>query len=166
MALMTINILKMKKLQLIILATLVLSILSCGTETDDQSPTISLDLADAFPKNCDTIYLGETFTFKAEFTDNFELGAYSLDVHNNFNHHSHSTENTVCVLEPVKVAQNPWVYINQFSIPDGSKSFMANENIQVPSNIDPGDYHMYIKLTDKSGWQTIKGISIKILERK
>nr|WP_229206214.1 DUF4625 domain-containing protein [Dyadobacter fermentans] len=39
---------------------------------------------------------------------------------------------------------------------------VANQQIDVPADIDPGDYHFMIRLTDKEGWQTIRGISIKI----
>ncbi len=138
---------------------------ACETDKDDQSPSISISLADAFPENCDTIYLGHAFNFKAEFNDNVELGSYSLDIHNNFDHHTHSTDPSDCVLDPVKTPQNPWVFIQQFYIPDGTTTFLANDLIEVPDDIDPGDYHFYIRLTDKSGWQTIKGISIKILEK-
>jgi hypothetical protein len=153
----------MKKLIFLILTILVIFIAACDTETDDQSPVISNIGSDAFPKNCDTIYTGQSFSFIAEFTDNAELGAYSLDIHNNFNHHSHSTDPSDCVLDVVKNPLNPWIYIQQFSIPSGSISYKTNDQIQVPADIEPGDYHLYIKLTDKSGWQTIKGISIKVL---
>ena len=34
--------------------------------------------------------------------------------------------------------------------------------IKVPENVDSGDYHFMILLTDEEGWQTIKGLSIKI----
>lgn len=153
----------MKKLVFFFLIIQAIFITGCDPETDEQSPVISIDGLEAFPKNCDTIFTGQSFSFRADFTDNVELGAYSLDMHNNFNHHSHSTDPSDCLLDPVKTPVNPWIFIQQFSIPSGSKSFSANEQIQVPAAIDPGDYHLYVKLTDKSGWQTIKGISIKVV---
>ncbi len=137
----------------------------CETDKDDQPPSIIMDYENTFPQNCDTIYAGESFNFKAEFSDNVELGAYSLEIHNNFDHHTHSTEPSECELDPVKIPQNPWVYINQFSIPDASVTYLTNDVVGVPADIDPGDYHMYIRLTDKSGWQTIRGISIKIMKK-
>jgi len=155
----------MKKSSIFIFAIFMISFQACETDKDDQSPSISLSLSDAFPENCDTIYMGEAFTFKAEFNDNVELGSYSLDIHNNFDHHTHSTEPSECELDPVKIPQSPWVFIQQYNIPEGSSTFLANNRIDVPDSIDPGDYHFYIRLTDKSGWQTIKGISIKILEK-
>lgn len=153
----------MKKLIFLLFTIPAILMTGCNIDTDDQSPVISMDGSEAFPKNCDTIFTGQSFSFRAEFTDNVELGSYSLDIHNNFNQHSHSTDPSDCVMNAVKTPVNPWIYIQQFPIPAGSKSFRANDQIQVPAAIDPGDYHLYIKLTDKSGWQTIKGISIKVV---
>jgi hypothetical protein len=38
---------------------------SCSSEEiDDEKPEIDLSISGAFPHNCDTLWLGETFTFK------------------------------------------------------------------------------------------------------
>lgn len=102
-------------------------------------------------------------TFRAKFTDNTALGSYSLDIHHNFDHHTHSTEVNNCTADPIKKPVNPLLYINSVTIPDGQKSYEAVQEITIPTDIDPGDYHFMIRLTDKEGWQTIKGLSIKIL---
>jgi hypothetical protein len=34
----------------------------------------------------------------------------------------------------------------------------------VPEDVDTGDYHFLIKVTDKEGWQAIRGLSIDIIE--
>ena len=67
-------------------------------------------------------------------------------------------------MDDVKEAQNPWVFNQDFNIPDGQKSFSAREDIKIPTNIDTGDYHFMIRLTDKAGWQQIKSVAIKIVE--
>lgn len=64
-------------------------------DIDKEKPVIDLTIQDAFPVNCDTLYFGESFTMRMRFTDNAELGSYSIDIHNNFDHHSHSTEVTI-----------------------------------------------------------------------
>jgi len=148
---------------------------SCGdeNETDQQKPEITLDIAGAFPLNCDTLYFGETFTFKALFSDNFELGStntFSINIHNNFDHHSHSTEVTECTLEDVKDAVNPFSFIESYSIPEGNKQYETNITIDIPESdnnglYDDGDYHFFISLTDKEGWSIQKGLSIKVLHR-
>ena len=65
--------------------------------------------SNSFPENCAILYRGESFSFQATFTDNIELGNYNVEVHNNFDHHSHSTEAEECELEPKKEAVKPCI---------------------------------------------------------
>ena len=131
-------------------------------EIDDQKPEIDMSREDAFPVNCDTVYSGETFAFKAIFTDNHQLGSFSIDIHHNFDHHSHSTEVEECQLSPVKEPVNPFVFIKQYEIPEGKNYYQASAEISVPEGVDEGDYHFFISLTDREGWRAEKGLSIKI----
>jgi len=138
---------------------------SCKKEADDIDtgyPEINVGTSEAFPKQCSVIKRGEGFTFKALLSDNAELGSVSVDIHHNFDHHSHSTEVNDCDMAPVKQAVNPFLLIKSYPISAGLKTFQTNEIILVPADVDPGDYHFLIRVTDKQGWQTIKGISIKI----
>lgn len=129
---------------------------------DTSYPEINVSIQDAFPKQCSVLKRGETFVFRALLTDNAELGSVSVDIHHNFDHHSHSTEVSDCTMSPVKQAVKPFLLIRTFSIAAGQQSFQTNAEISVPADIDPGDYHFLIRVTDKQGWQTIKGLSIKI----
>jgi len=161
--------------KIIILLLLLAFIVSCDNseEIDNKKPLIDLSIQDAFPTNCDTLYFGESFELKVVFTDNFELGsksAFSIDIHNNFDHHSHSTEVTACQMDPQKVPVNPFVFIESFDIPPGLSEYETNVSISIPANdenmpYDEGDYHFYISLTDNEGWSAQKGLSIKILHR-
>ncbi len=139
-------------------------------EIDQEKPTIDLSIQGAFPVNCDTIYFGEISTLKVLFTDNVELGSFSIDIHHNFDHHSHSTEVTECNLDPVKEPVNPYVFIQDYDIPEGLTEYETNLEINILSTensvlLDEGDYHFFISLTDKEGWSTQKGLSIKMLHR-
>lgn len=151
------------------LATLLIGLLalaSCSSdnnEIDTEYPVIDISASNAFPIQCSEITRGQKITFRAKFTDNVALGSYSLDIHHNFDHHTHSTEVNNCVADPIKKPINPMLYINSVTIPNGEKSYEAVQEITIPTDIDPGDYHFMIRLTDKEGWQTIKGLSIKIL---
>ena len=134
-----------------------------SAEIDTEYPVIDHAAANAFPVQCSEITRGQKITFRTKFTDNAELGSYSLDIHHNFDHHNHSTEVNDCETDPIKKPVNPMLYINSVTIPAGQKSYEAVQEISIPTDIDPGDYHFLIRLTDKEGWQTIKGLSIKIL---
>jgi hypothetical protein len=161
------------KLRIFTIAIAFIGILSCSTkdDIDTDKPLIHTDYISAFPSFCDTIYFGETFNLRAFFSDNAELGAYSIDMHNNFDHHSHGHKIQECDLWPVKQAVNPFVYREDFTIPSGQKEYEAYVPISIPSQndkgaFDEGDYHFQIYLTDKGGWSTPLGLSVKMLYRK
>lgn len=159
-------------LALILYATL-LNSCSHDDEIDTEKPSIDLSFEAAFPTNCDTLYFGEPFELKVLFTDNVELGSnntFSIDIHNNFDHHSHSTEVTECNLDPIKDPINPFLFIENYSIPEGLSEYQTEQTMLIPSSnesglYDDGDYHFFISLTDKEGWSTQKGLSLKILHR-
>ena len=139
-------------------------------EIDKEKPSIDLTIEDSFPLSCDTLYFGEPYILKILFTDNKELGSFSIDIHNNFDHHSHSTEVTECSLDQIKSPVNPFTSIDDFDIPEGKTAYQTNLSISIPSgneigDYDDGDYHFFINLTDKEGWSAQKGLSIKMLHR-
>jgi hypothetical protein len=132
-------------------------------ERDEVYPEIDMTGAGAFPGDCDTVFRGETFTVRAVFRDNAELGAFSIDIHDNFDHHTHSSSSVICDQDEDKEPVNPFIFIRDYDIPVGLTVFDAQEAISIPAGVDPGDYHLMIRLTDAEGWQTLKGISIKVL---
>ncbi|MBD1420968.1 DUF4625 domain-containing protein [Sphingobacterium chuzhouense] len=129
---------------------------------DDVPPEIHIDFGEAFPIQCSTLKKGEKFAFRARFSDNTELGTYSLDIHHNFDHHSHTTEFEECNLQPKKDPLKPFLFIRSYDIPKGQKSYEAVQEIEIPSDIDAGDYHFMIMVTDATGWSKMIGLSIKI----
>ena len=159
-----------KVIFILFLALVILNVCRKDDDIDKQKPLIDLNIQGAFPVNCDTIYFGESFIFKVLFSDNAELGSFSIDIHHNFDHHSHSTEVTECNLDPKKDPVNPFVLINDYDIPERLKEYEATQTISIPSGnsrgpYDEGDYHFLIRLTDKEGWSMQKGLSIKMLQR-
>ncbi len=153
------------KTGLIAVGLLVL-ITSCSsddsTSVDEEYPTINL--AETYPETCTELQRGKTITAKITVDDNVELGSVSLDIHNDFDHHNHSTEIEECSLDPQKEPDNPFKYIISIPIPEGQDHYVIEKDIDIPADVDPGDYHFMIRVTDKAGWQTMKGLSIKIKE--
>ncbi|MGM0376156.1 MAG: DUF4625 domain-containing protein [Bacteroidota bacterium] len=140
---------------------------SCSDDNkDDIYPVIDMSRVNAFPLNCAVVHPGESFTFRAVFSDNRELGAYSIEIHHNFDHHTHSTDAVECEMEPDKKPDQPFKFIEEYDIPPGQKQYEAQVDISLPDTVDTGDYHFMVRLTDASGWQTLKGISIKILDEE
>lgn len=135
---------------------------SKDSENDTEKPVINMDGTSAFPTPCDTLFRGQTSVFKAEFSDNIALGSFNLELHHNFDHHTHGSHNETCERDPVQDPVNPFYFNESFTIPNGLKSFSAETEIFIPSDSDPGDYHFMVKLTDKEGWQSWQSVSVKI----
>ena len=133
-------------------------------QKDMQQPVISDQGITANPIDCQVYHRGEVIPFHYVMTDDQELGAYNIEVHNNFDHHTHSTTAVECPMDAQKQPQNPWVYNNDFSIPAGQNRYEARVDIEIPADIDPGDYHFMIRLTDRAGWQQLHAVAIKITE--
>ena len=168
--------------QTILSFTLLCALCACSSAEENESrdmtlPVISEEGIVANPIECQEYHPGDVLPVQYVFTDNVELGNYNIEVHNNFDHHSHSTEgndhdheDSECEEEHEHEheegeehgEENAWVYNHSFSIPSGLKSHTANVDIPIPEDAAEGDYHFMIRVTDKAGWQQIKGIAIII----
>lgn len=142
---------------------------ACGGSDDEeqkdmQQPVINEQGITANPIDCQVYQRGSVIPFHYLMTDNQELGAYNIEIHNNFDHHTHSTTAAECPMEAQKQPKNPWVYNQDFVIPAGLRQYDAHHDIQIPADIDPGDYHFMIRLTDRAGWQQLHAVAIKITE--
>ncbi len=142
---------------------------ACSGSDDDapkdmQEPVISEQGITANPIDCQQYHKGDVIPFHYLMTDNQELGNYNIEIHNNFDHHTHSTSSTECPMDAKKDPVKPWVYNKDFSIPAGQRSYDARHDIQIPDDIDTGDYHFMIRLTDRAGWQQLHAVSIKIVD--
>jgi hypothetical protein len=147
----------------------VCALCACSSSDEDESkdmtyPEISVEGIVASPINCETYHRGEVIPFEYVFTDNQELGSYNIEIHQNFEHHTHSTDAEECPMDHVKEPVKPWIYNQDFSIPAGLRSYKARHDIQIPADIDTGDYHFMIRLTDHAGWQQLHAVTIKIAE--
>lgn len=147
---------------LMVLSTVFLFSCSDDEQTDTIKPEVNMEFADAFPKPCDTIQRGESFTFRATFTDNVELGSFNLELHQNFDHHTHGSHVETCQVHPDKEPVNPF-YLNQnYEIPPENTTYTAEVSVEIPADVDTGDYHFMVKVTDQEGWQGWQSVSVKI----
>lgn len=142
--------------------SMVFSSCSKADDNDTEKPVVNLDGIDAFPQPCDTLHRGQTFTFRANFTDNVELGFYNLELHNNFDHHTHGSHQETCPTDPDKEPVNPFYFNQTYEIPSGSQSYDAEVQVTIPSDVDTGDYHFMVKVTDINGWSAWQSVSVKI----
>lgn len=159
----------MKLLAKLLLIILPISwLISCSngdnSSVDEEKPTISINYSEGFPQACEEIQKGQSYTFKAMVTDNMELAAYSLNIHHNFDHHTHDDQGAQCELSPIKNAVNPMIFMENHTIENGGTSYEINLTVAIPNDIDIGDYHCAFSVTDATGWQSRTSIDIKIVD--
>ena len=146
---------------------LFLALCSCGGDDKDEDmtkPTITNPAEGVCPADCQQFKRGDEMAVSFLLADNVELGNYNIEIHNNFDHHTHSTSSVECEQEADKKPVHPWIYNEDFAIPAGSTSYTAHQFIQIPTDIDPGDYHFMLRVTDKAGWQELRAVAIRITE--
>lgn len=145
---------------------LLCALCACSSNNDEDmlQPVISDEGIIADPIDCQQYHRGDIIPFHYVMTDDQELGAYNIEIHNNFDHHTHSTTATDCPMDAQKDPQTPWVYNRDFTIPAGLRTYDARVDIQIPADVDPGDYHFMVRLTDRAGWQQLHAVAIKITE--
>lgn len=142
---------------------------SCSSDDDsvakdEEKPEITINYEAGFPKSCAELVKGQTYNIRARISDNMALAAFSLDIHHNFDHHTHDDQGVQCDLEPVKEAVNPMLYMENFSLADGPVSYEIDIPITISENVDTGDYHCMFSVTDQTGWQSRTSVDIKIIE--
>ena len=164
--------LKYMSLAMALVSATTLGFISCGGDDEEKDmtyPVISTEGITANPIDCQVYQRGSVIPFHYLFTDDTELGAYNIEIHTNADHHTHSTSSVECEEdehehEHEHEAVKPWVFNQDFQIPAGQRSFEARHDIQIPADIDPGDYHFMLRLTDRAGWQQLRAVAIKITE--
>ena len=175
----------MKKLLTIIASALImLAITSCDKDDDKdidtEKPQIIANIDGASPANAATFYFGESIPVKLLLTDNAELGSFSVNIHNNFDHHSHSTEEEEEEHHHEEEEHHhhdgeegdAFQFTQDYTIPAGSTNFLIDTTIPLPVKSDDGDeyaggdYHFMINVTDKAGFSNIKAFEIKILQKE
>lgn len=124
------------------------------------------------PLACDTIYFNQTVTYRIRISDKSGsgLGNIAMDIHNNFNHHTHGSHVT-CSMDPKKNPQHPYEHAWIFSLPNDASEYILEEEIMIPGNKndstlhDYGDYHYHIYVTNNEGYQTFTTLDVKLLHK-
>ena len=146
---------------------LLCALCACSSDDDEQKDMLQPVISDtgivADPIDCQVYHRGDVIPFHYLFTDDTELGAYNIEIHNNFDHHTHSTSSVECPVDVKKDPVKPWIFSQDYTIPAGQRSYDARHDIQIPVDIDTGDYHFMVRLTDHAGWQQLHAVAIKII---
>lgn len=153
--------------------SLLCALSACSSSSDDNAPKdmtypeIKIEGYVPNPIDCQVYHRGDVIPVEFMLTDDTELGSYNIEIHHNFDHHDHSTSIVECPLDKKKdnkEIKNPWVKNVDFTIPAGQRAYKLREDILIPKNIDTGDYHFMLRVTDRAGWQQLHAVAIKIAE--
>jgi len=156
------------QLKYVLLGFMLMAFLSCSDEDDsnkdDIKPVITINYDGGFPQACAELTKGETYHFKAMISDNKELASYSLDIHHNFDHHTHDDQGVQCELDLLKEASTPFIFMENYTVESGMTSYEIDITLTIPETVDAGDYHCAYSVTDVTGWQARTSVDIKIVE--
>lgn len=143
-----------------------LILVSCSEQTviDEEKPTITVNYSGGFPSACENLSRGQNYVIKALVSDNLALASYSIEIHHNFDHHTHDDQAGDCTVDPLKASVNPFTFSTSNAIDGERTEFEINQSIAIPETVDVGDYHLALSVTDITGWQARTSVDIKIVE--
>lgn len=158
-----------------------MALTACEEKSKDVTPPV-IDEATFLPADCDIYYLGDTILVHFICTDDKELGNFNIEIHNNFDHHTHGTSAADCDEDEHEhehehegegeehhhdheTVEGAWVFNQDYAISRGLTADTVNVKIHVPEEVLEGDYHFMVRLTDRAGWQAIKAVPIHLHEQ-
>ena len=134
---------------------------SCGDDddVDTEKPTIS----DFEPAEGDELKIGSAIHFEVDFADNVALASYKVDIHGNFDNHSHAS--TKATTDSVVFSFNRiWT-----TIAGQRNAHVHHEEIEIPA-VDAatglpyreGAYHFVIYCLDQAGNETVSSHNVTL----
>jgi hypothetical protein len=127
-------------LSLCLTAMLCFMAVSCESG-DTEKPVINL----IEPAEGDVLEIGEDVHFEMEVSDNDLLREYKVEIHHNFDGHSHEATRA-------DEATVPFFFEKTWSDISGKKNASIHHHqIVIPEDAAPGDYHLEVFCTDASG---------------
>ena len=150
----------------LLLGFFALTLVSCTeTEIDEEKPTITVNYFGGFPQTCENLSRGQSYMIKAKVADNLELASYSVEMHHNFNHHTHDNQEGACELDPITTpTSSTFKFTESNPFPEGLTSYEMSVDLVIPDGVDTGDYHLELSVTDVTGWQARTSVDVKIVE--
>jgi hypothetical protein len=133
----------MKQLNLFFLGVLFLAFLAaCNKDDDsvpvDRTPPTVRDVTLNDQTENIVVQPGSTMHFDAVFEDDERLGQYKIDIHNNFDGHTHG-----------RLAHTPFEFSQTYDLIGRTQT--VHEDIAIPEDAAPGPYHFTLQFFDAAG---------------
>ncbi|MFR8836740.1 MULTISPECIES: DUF4625 domain-containing protein [Bacteroides] len=128
-----------------ILVISVLAFFSCDKEDSDTTKPV-IDLHE--PAEGQALLIGSKkgVHFEMDLSDNIMLKSYKIDIHNNFDHHSHGRTRAEGGI--------PFVFNRSYDVSNKKNVHIHHHDIVIPADATPGDYHLMVYCTDAAGNET------------
>ncbi len=135
------------RLSLSVILLAVFAFISCENQLGDTTkPQIDL----IAPADGDTLFAGDHIHFSMEVSDDVALGSYKVEIHNNFDGHTHDHVSPMHDHE-----EEPFAFNRVWSdIADKRNAHVHHHEIEIPSDVALGDYHFIVYCSDKAGNET------------
>lgn len=137
----------MKKLYILSILVLAFTfiITSCSKkeDTDTTLPTITLNE----PEDGDSLRIGADVHFECDFQDDVMLGSYLIEIHNNFDGHSHKSTRAE--------GEVPFFFKKSYDLSGLRNSHEHHHDVVIPENTQEGKYHLVVYCTDAAGNQSL-----------
>lgn len=119
------------------------SLLFTSCSSDDDGDTVKPVINLIAPTEGATLKIGDEHGvhFDMELSDNVELKSYKVNIHSNFDGHTHSKASS----ETVDFSFNKSWEVN------GKNAKIHHHEIVITANATPGDYHLMVYCTDAAG---------------
>lgn len=128
----------------VFVSTFVLSSCNNDDDIDTTAPTIELDE----PEDGDELLIGKSIHFECDFKDNVMLGSYMIEIHNNFDGHSHKAPSRAAGEEPFFIKKS-------YDLSGLRNSHVHHHDILIPETAQEGNYHLVVYCTDAAGNQSL-----------
>jgi hypothetical protein len=136
------------------MATLFVASNSCSEDEekgDTTKPVINL----VEPKEGDVLHIGGDVHFDLELSDDVMLDSYKVDIHHNFDGHTHAVTKG-------ESDTKAFEFEKTWSISGKRNVDIHHHEIVIPEDATPGDYHLMVYCTDAAGNEEHIAVNIKL----
>jgi hypothetical protein len=122
----------------------------CKEDSDTTKPVINL----IEPAEGDALQIGgeHGVHFEVEFSDNEMLASYKVNIHPDFDGHTHTLAGETTV---------DYEFEKSWSI-SGKNADIHHHEITIPENATPGDYHLMVYCTDAAGNESHIAVNVEL----
>jgi hypothetical protein len=128
--------------------------ISCDdSDSDTTKPVIEL----YEPEEGQALKIGSEYGvhFEMDLSDDVMLKSYMIEIHSNFDHHSHGKSRGAG--ETIDFSFN-----KSYDISGKKTAHIHHHDIMIPKDATPGDYHLMVYCTDAAGNETYVARNIEL----